>query len=250
LGLIHHCNRVPTYVVLKKAAMSYSLYPGSHVQVSDVADVLGISPTPVREALNRIHSEALVDLVSKQGFFARRYDESEIMSLYDTLYMILRHAIKGGALIKQQNNWLQEIASDGFNPDLSRLERADLIESVYRFAIAPLKNKEIIRIIENILDRTRFVREILLSDNDNYKFITDTIITINDCLSRRNYSAVNATLNQVISETSPLVGHAIKKGFSIAYANDKTDSLFRHFSLESLQTDPMIFDRLYNGRIG
>jgi DNA-binding GntR family transcriptional regulator len=48
--------------------MNHTLAPGSPLNIEGLARVLGVSPTPVREALARIESEGLVDREPRRGY--------------------------------------------------------------------------------------------------------------------------------------------------------------------------------------
>jgi DNA-binding GntR family transcriptional regulator len=58
-----------------------------------LADELGVSTTPVREALTRLAAERLIMSVPKRGFFARTPSEDDIFGLYSVNRTILDAAV-------------------------------------------------------------------------------------------------------------------------------------------------------------
>lgn len=66
---------------------------GQPLAIGELARELGLSPTPVREALSRLAGEGLVEDHRGRGFFSRRLDAGELAELYD-----LEHLQQGFAL--------------------------------------------------------------------------------------------------------------------------------------------------------
>lgn len=62
---------------------SGALAPGARLTETEIADRLGISRTPVREAIRRLEAEGLVDHQPRTGAVVRRLDYPEIMELYE-----------------------------------------------------------------------------------------------------------------------------------------------------------------------
>ena len=56
------------YVSLRRRITEQSIPPGARLRVVALADQLGVSPTPVREALARLDAEGLVELVANRGY--------------------------------------------------------------------------------------------------------------------------------------------------------------------------------------
>lgn len=60
-----------------------SLAPGDRITETDLAKRLGISRTPVREAIRQLEADGLVVHVPRVGASIRRLDHAEISELYD-----------------------------------------------------------------------------------------------------------------------------------------------------------------------
>jgi DNA-binding GntR family transcriptional regulator len=56
------------YQLLKNRIIELDLGPGERLQVEKLAVQLGVSPTPVREALNRLSAEGIVTAAAYRGF--------------------------------------------------------------------------------------------------------------------------------------------------------------------------------------
>ena len=57
------------YAALRAAIVSAELEPGRRLSENELADLLGVSRTPVREALARLRDERLVAIVPQLGTF-------------------------------------------------------------------------------------------------------------------------------------------------------------------------------------
>jgi len=81
------------YERIKNWLLAQALVPGQLLQIGVLADELGVSTTPVREALTRLAAERLIMSVPKRGFFARTPSEDDIFGLYSVNRTILDAAV-------------------------------------------------------------------------------------------------------------------------------------------------------------
>ncbi|HVG48313.1 MAG TPA: GntR family transcriptional regulator [Rubellimicrobium sp.] len=66
------------YASLKEAILGLSLKPGAILRKGEVCEALGVSRSPVSEAVARLASEALVDVVPQAGTFVARLSMDEV----------------------------------------------------------------------------------------------------------------------------------------------------------------------------
>jgi DNA-binding GntR family transcriptional regulator len=81
------------YERIKNWLLAQTLVPGQLLQIGVLADELGVSTTPVREALTRLAAERMIMSVPKRGFFARTPSEDDILGLYCVNRTILDAAV-------------------------------------------------------------------------------------------------------------------------------------------------------------
>ncbi|KGF67633.1 GntR family transcriptional regulator [Hoeflea sp. BAL378] len=66
------------YLSLKQAILTLEFRPGEMMQKSHICTELGVSRSPVTEAMARLASEGLVDIVPQTGTFVTRFSMAEI----------------------------------------------------------------------------------------------------------------------------------------------------------------------------
>jgi GntR family transcriptional regulator, rspAB operon transcriptional repressor len=66
------------YPVLRDLILTGAIEPGELIDEKNIANQLGISRTPVREAVKKLSDEHLVDVVAQSGTRASRIDAAEI----------------------------------------------------------------------------------------------------------------------------------------------------------------------------
>ena len=76
------------YSVIRDGIMGGTYSGGSHLKAEDLAVAIGVSRTPVREALRRLHSEGLVDFVANRGAYVLNWDKSDVDEVFG-LRMVL-----------------------------------------------------------------------------------------------------------------------------------------------------------------
>ena len=76
------------YVQLRDSIVTHRYAPGERLQVDQLAAQLGVSRTPVREALNQLAAEGLVEVRPRRGTFVAQVDDTTIAELYQVRLMI------------------------------------------------------------------------------------------------------------------------------------------------------------------
>lgn len=66
------------YASLKQAILSLTLRPGEILRKAEICAELGVSRSPVAEAVARLAAEALVDVIPQAGTFVARFSMAEI----------------------------------------------------------------------------------------------------------------------------------------------------------------------------
>ena len=75
--------REAAYEKLKRALTEGHLAPGARLSEPELAELLGVSRTPVREALMRLAQEGLVELLPGRGARVRALTPEEVREVYE-----------------------------------------------------------------------------------------------------------------------------------------------------------------------
>ena len=81
------------YQSVKQQLLNGSFREGSKLTEEYLSSQLGISKSPVREALMRIESEGLICIESRRGAYVRKFSAKEVMDLYDIRALLEVHAV-------------------------------------------------------------------------------------------------------------------------------------------------------------
>jgi DNA-binding GntR family transcriptional regulator len=73
------------YQSLRDAIMRGDLEPGQRLRIEDIAQRLGVSPIPVREALHKLQSERLVENIPHVGATVARISKESIIELFTVM---------------------------------------------------------------------------------------------------------------------------------------------------------------------
>jgi DNA-binding GntR family transcriptional regulator len=84
---------------IKALMLNYEIVPGQRLLSFDLAKRLGVSRTPVTNALNSLATEGFLDFKSNQGYTVHQMTRAEATDLYD-----LREIIELGALKRALEN--------------------------------------------------------------------------------------------------------------------------------------------------
>ncbi|WP_410015520.1 GntR family transcriptional regulator [Sodalis sp. C49] len=76
------------YEKVKLLAIDYHFRPGERVNEVELSGQLGVSRTPVREALNRLSKEGFMRFVPNRGFYARDITPEGVRELYEVRMVI------------------------------------------------------------------------------------------------------------------------------------------------------------------
>lgn len=81
------------YLSVKQQLLNGSFREGSKLTEEYLAGQLGISKSPVREALMRLESEGLICIEARRGAYVRKFSEKEVRDLYAVRELLEVHAV-------------------------------------------------------------------------------------------------------------------------------------------------------------
>ncbi len=77
-----------TYKILRDKSLRRQLKPGEKVSVEEVAQGLGVSRTPVTDALKKLANDGLVEIIPRRGTFVTKLTARDVAEFFDIRMMI------------------------------------------------------------------------------------------------------------------------------------------------------------------
>ncbi len=116
------------YAILRQHIVSKTFSPGEKLDLPTIEHQLGISRTPLREALARLEIEGLVEVVSRSGTYVTDPTPRDVAESFEVRKVLELHAI-GLALERATDDELDALES--MIAGLDRLSRAEDLDAIY-----------------------------------------------------------------------------------------------------------------------
>lgn len=155
------------YDQVKAMAVSFRLRPGDRLNEVALSRELGVSRTPLREALNRLVAERLFDFRPGQGFFCRSLDAQSVFDLFELRKIIEKAAVRAACEKATDEELLAlntELYASGIDISGLTVEEAVGRDEAFHLEIARLSgNAELLHTLTRINERIRYIRWISMS---------------------------------------------------------------------------------------
>jgi DNA-binding GntR family transcriptional regulator len=152
------------YLRLKDELFAFRLLPGERFSETAMASRLGMSRTPLRQALARLQREGYLDMDAKSGWSVSLLDFEQFDHLYDLRLVLETAAVRRlcedgalhGALDPLRDFWL--VASEARLDDGQRV--AEMDEAFHTALVAAAGNPEMARVHHDVTERIRILRRL------------------------------------------------------------------------------------------
>jgi DNA-binding GntR family transcriptional regulator len=152
--------RQAVYDALAEMIASGSLKPGQHLVESDLADQLGVSRQPIREALQRLQADGWVELRPAYGAYVHTPTAEEVDQLLGVRSVLEAHSAYGAALHATEPHIarLRELQAAGEAALASDDERALVTANAvfHRYIVEISGNKVLAELISQVERRVRW----------------------------------------------------------------------------------------------
>lgn len=126
------------YEELKRAIIELRLPPGQALREAALAEQLGVSKTPIREALSRLEQEGLAETTSFKGAVVTGYSRQDLIEIYE-----LRELL--------ENSAARSAAQSMSDADLAHLDRICVQSRKLRHGADPAGLAELITEFDTVL---------------------------------------------------------------------------------------------------
>lgn len=209
------------YGRLKSQIIDLTLKPGQKLQDRQLASQLGVSRTPVREALNRLMQEDLVRQVPGQGYFVKGISIKEIEDIYETRealeVLAAKQAIEN--MDDEQNKKLSEILESHRRIIQKGEVKSRLIEDAdfHKTIALSSKNRYLYEVINNIFDKIALLQGIDILTLKRIKVAHQEHEEIFNLLKGKQTQALVRRLKKHVSEAKTDTIERLKKKSTFLY---------------------------------
>jgi len=148
-----------------RTGISNGQYPGgSHLSAANLAIRLGVSRTPVREALRRLHAEGMVEFFANRGAFVAGSSPEDVDEVFDLRVVLESHAAELSAQrltagqIGELEAWTDEMELCATGParDPGGLTRAN--DAFHSTIITAAANRRLATMIASVVEMSWVAR--------------------------------------------------------------------------------------------
>jgi DNA-binding GntR family transcriptional regulator len=158
------------YTQLKLDIFEFRLLPGDRFSESEIAARLGMSRTPVRDALSRLLREGFLDMQFRSGWLVKPIDFEQFEHLYDLRQVLETTAVRrlcaamvGDAdttAVRTALALLEKLWGAPAPGAAQRADLADLDEQFHSTLVRAAGNPEMARVHGEVTERIRMLRRL------------------------------------------------------------------------------------------
>ena len=152
------------YRQLKKDIFDFRLLPGDRFSENEIAERMGASRTPVREALFRLERETYVQVLQRSGWQVKPFDFDYFEELYDVRTVLECAAVRRLCDLQQPEILLEDLMRIWRVPPAERLRDVDTLsgldERFHETLVEAAGNTEMARIHHDLTERLRIIRRL------------------------------------------------------------------------------------------
>jgi DNA-binding GntR family transcriptional regulator len=149
------------------------LAPGARINEVRLSQALGVSRTPLREALSRLAAEGALSSTPAIGYSVRPLDVEEFEQLYDIRPLLDPEALRLGGLPSPAVIARLEALNRRFATARDAETAISLDDEWHLALIAGCPNRVLVEMIEGLMRRTRRYEVALLREQPNRRRATD-----------------------------------------------------------------------------
>jgi len=219
------------YRELKLMAMNYVLKPRERLNEIELSKQLGVSRTPLREALNRLDTEGFLRFIPGRGFYCRELNAKEIFDLFE-----LRRAIEIASIrlsiCRAKDQDIQALGRflDETGPevgDRTTRELVELDETFHERLMQMSENAEMLRVLRNVNERIQFVRWIAMDPTKRPTTQKEHKAVLAALQLRNEQEAVEILEKHIVRRIEEIVT-ALREGVAHIYLGPSIEKLATH----------------------
>jgi DNA-binding GntR family transcriptional regulator len=207
------------YAVIRARILSGDFSRGERLREEELAQIAGVSRTPIREALRRLDAEGLVEFLPNRGASVTAWTEQELDNLYEARALIEGYAAELAAkrISAEELDQLAELSRQMRELDAPGSDGADemttLNNEFHRIITAASGNTHLDSLVRGLTDAALVYRTFRHYTPDRLlasKFHHEEIVT---ALRARDGAWASAIVRAHILAARPTIQSLIRAGF-------------------------------------
>ncbi|MDD2568289.1 MAG: GntR family transcriptional regulator [Clostridia bacterium] len=197
--------REMVFEVLREAIMSGQLPPGERLMEVQLAEEMGVSRTPVREAIRRLELDGFVVMVPRKGAYVAGMSVKDIISVFEIRTSLERLAASlaaermSEAELEDLERLLVELSETWEEGDVEHWAELDSCfhEQIYNAT----KNDRLVQIMNNIFEQINRYRMICLAQTQVRQNSLEEHKKLLEAIAERNPAKAKVAASEHIENT-------------------------------------------------
>ncbi|MCI2098605.1 MAG: GntR family transcriptional regulator [Succiniclasticum sp.] len=184
------------YAIIRDKIIRCVYKPGEFLVEAELIETIGASRTPIREALNKLEQEGLVDILPKRGIVVRDVTLADINAIYEIRFLVEPAVLKRYAC-RLPRSLLQDLKERNrkAGQERQRITEYNLDEDIHRTLMMASGNPFLVDLMDKIYAQNHRIR-ILSGEALTYR-MQETLAEhdrILDCLLQQDYEGAARAL--------------------------------------------------------
>jgi DNA-binding GntR family transcriptional regulator len=208
------------YDQVRALAIAFAIKPNERINEVELARRIGVSRTPLREALNRLAMEGYLTNTKSKGFFGRHLDAKGIFDLYELRCAVEADSVRLAAerATREELAELREfvLASRDERDDEQAVKLLRLDEQFHERIASLSRNDELLRTLKNLNGRIHFIRWIDMQNGRRAQTQAEHLAIV-DAMILRDQEKASGLIRAHIARRLDQIVEVIKAGFAEIY---------------------------------
>jgi len=181
------------YEALRDAIINQVLKPGERLMETELADEMGVSRTPVREAIRKLELEGYVVMIPRKGAYVAGLSIKDINEVFE-IRGALEALAAGLAAQRATQEEIEEMQRNVYM-EAAHWETSDLIKTIeldtkfHELIYTASRNNRLLNMIKDLRDQVQRFRTTTLAVPGRMKFALDEHRRIVEAIAERDVAA-------------------------------------------------------------
>lgn len=204
------------FKTLRQAILTGELKSGERLMEIHLADKLGVSRTPVREAIRMLELEGLVTMVPRRGAEVSRISQQDISDVLEVRESLDALAVRlacdriteeEGEKLKGAENAFERAVASG---DLTAVAMADV--DFHDIIVDASKNKRLVQMVNNLAERVYRYRLEYIKDIGNHENLIREHNLILECILKHDASLAEDAIRKHVKNQEKSIIRSLNDG--------------------------------------